>query len=180
MTIFLIAQPPKRRSCSQLSCKCVIVANYKMHVFEEVLMRPCMLLMFQHPRRSQYAPMNDSHLFHYHVFRAKMKIVYPSDFTPHIQRLNFSWRRTFVLHSWCHPKEILTLAWDNLRQKFEISTIYVPIPQSYPHFDRKNGALMTPKFKNLKLCIQALALYYCWNIMQQGRFLRIFWAFFGV
>ena len=101
--------------------------------FYEVPRRPGMLLMFQHPRRSQYAPMNDSHLFHYHVFREKMKIVYPSDFTPHIQRLNFSWRRTFVLHSWCHPKEILTLAWDNLRQKFEISTIYVPIPQSYPH-----------------------------------------------
>ena len=43
-------------SCSQLSCKCVIVANYKLHVFNEVPMRPGMLPMLQHPRRSHVTP----------------------------------------------------------------------------------------------------------------------------
>lgn len=56
MTIFPRAQPPQGRSRSHLSCVSVIVVNYNMHVFIEVHMRPGMLLMFQHPRRSRYAP----------------------------------------------------------------------------------------------------------------------------
>gem|GEM_PF-4849773 len=63
MTIYPRAQPPQGRSCSQLSCKCVIVANYKVARFYEVPRRPGMLLMFQHPRRSQYAP-NVENLIH--------------------------------------------------------------------------------------------------------------------
>lgn len=48
-------------------------------------MRPRMLLMFQHPRRSQYAPMCENNVSSYHIISGKMKIVYPSDFDPHIQ-----------------------------------------------------------------------------------------------
>ena len=41
---------------SQLSCECVIVADYKLYVFIEVLVRPGMLLGFHDPRRNRDAP----------------------------------------------------------------------------------------------------------------------------
>lgn len=43
---------------AKLGSKLVIVANYKMHVFIEVPVRPCMLPKLHDPRRSHVAPGN--------------------------------------------------------------------------------------------------------------------------
>jgi hypothetical protein len=50
------ARSPQPSMGYNLGSQSVIVADYKLHVFNEVLMRPDMLLTLQHPRRSQYAP----------------------------------------------------------------------------------------------------------------------------